>query len=95
MSDLISRQSAIDALEEYLDYLQMLNKDENPTAESKWYGVNWARNTIANLPSAEPKCGKWIDKRSWMGLECSRCKYHSQYVTPFCPQCGARMDGEL
>lgn len=54
MSDLISRQAAIDALEEQLDYLQMLNKDENPKAESKWYGVNWARNTIADLPSAEP-----------------------------------------
>lgn len=54
MSDLISRQSAVDALEEQLDYLQMLNKDENPKAESKWYGVNWARNTIADLPSAEP-----------------------------------------
>ena len=54
MSDLISRQAAIDALEEQLDYLQMLNKDENPTAENKWYGVNWARNTIADLPSAQP-----------------------------------------
>ena len=48
--DLISRQDAIDALEEQLDYLQMLNKNENPTAEGKWYGVNWARNTIADLP---------------------------------------------
>ena len=38
--------------------------------------------------------GEWIDKGSWMDLECSRCKCHSRYVTPFCPQCGARMDGE-
>ena len=53
--DLISRQDAIDALEEQLDYLQMLNKNENPTAEGKWYGVNWARNTIADLPSAQKK----------------------------------------
>lgn len=55
--DLISRQDAIDALEEQLDYLRMLNKDENPTAEGKWYGVNWARNTIADLPSAQKKGG--------------------------------------
>ena len=48
--ELISRQEAIDVLEEQLDYLQKLNKNENPTAESKWYGVNWAKNTIANLP---------------------------------------------
>ena len=53
--DLTSRQEAIEALEEQLDYLQMLNKDENPTAESKWYGVNWARNTIADLQSAQPE----------------------------------------
>ena len=53
--DLISRQDAIDALEEQLDYLQMLNKNENPTAEGKWYGVNWARNTIADLPYKQNK----------------------------------------
>ena len=54
-SDTIYRQDAIDAFEEHLDYLQTLNKDENPTAESKWYGVNWARNTIADLSSAQPE----------------------------------------
>lgn len=57
MSDLIDRQQAIDVLEEQLDYLFMLNKKDNPTAKSKWYGVNWARNTIAELPSVKPK---WI-----------------------------------
>lgn len=40
-----------------------------------------------------PKRGEWIDKGNWMGIECSRCKCHSRYVTPFCPQCGARMKG--
>lgn len=59
MDDLISRQDAIEALEEQLDYLRMLNKNENPTAEGKWYGVNWARNTIADLPSAQPE-QRWI-----------------------------------
>lgn len=52
---LINRQQAIDVLEKQLDYLFMLNKKDNPTAESEWYGINWARNTIAELPSAEPK----------------------------------------
>ena len=37
--------------------------------------------------------GEWIDKGNWMGIECSRCKCHSRYVTPFCPQCGTRMKG--
>ena len=60
--DLISRQEAIDVLEEQLDYLRSLNKNENPTAEGKWYGVNWARNTIADLPykqNERPK-GEWL-----------------------------------
>lgn len=56
-NNLISRQEAIDVLEEQLDYLQSLNKNENPTAEGKWYGVNWARNTIADLPSVQKKGG--------------------------------------
>ena len=65
--DLISRQDAIDVLEEQLDYLRTLNKNENPTVEGKWYGVNWARNTIADLPSVEerPQCDiRWTDKLS-------------------------------
>lgn len=44
-------------------------------------------------PSAETVRAEWIDKGNWMGIECSRCKCHSRYVTPFCPQCGARMKG--
>lgn len=41
--------------------------------------------------SSEAVQGEWIDTGNWMGIECSRCKCHSRYVTPFCPQCGARM----
>ena len=87
MSDLINRQQAIDVLEEQLHYLFMLNKAENPTAESKWDGINWARNTIAELPSAEPKVGKWerkpykrqgheevvIEGCSWRCSNCGGC----------------------
>ena len=46
---------------------------------------------IEKQPTADRPQGKWIDKGNWMGIECSRCKCHSRYVTPFCPQCGARM----
>ena len=95
------KQDAIDALEEQLDYLQMLNKDENPKAESKWYGVNWARNTIAALPSAEPerKKGEWIDYTEDGYVECPFC--HSatncdgnKDELHFCFSCGADMRGE-
>ena len=99
-NDLISRQDAIDALEEQLDYLRMLNKNENPTAEGKWYGVNWARNTIADLPSAEPTFGLFREMLcSECEKECAECKekrpqgkwvakkpYMHETFCPFCKE---------
>ena len=95
--DLISRQDAIDALEEQLDYLQMLNKNENPTAKGKWYGVNWARNTIADLPykQNERPQGHWIVESELKCLYyCSNCRSNGNRNQPFCGWCGADMRGE-
>ena len=92
--DLISRQDAIDALEEQLDYLQMLNKNENPTAEGKWYGVNWARNTIADLPykqNERPK-GEWRVRHD-NHFRCTNCEQYSSFNFNYCPNCGADMKG--
>ena len=106
VGDTIRRQVAIDALDAQLDYLQLLNKDENPTAESKWYGVNWAKNTIAELPSAQPerKKGKWIDavlQNDNSGLPVQVCDQCNTFFPlaytggghHFCPNCGADMRG--
>lgn len=105
-SDTISRQAAIDALDAQLDYLHLLSKDENPTAESKWYGVNWAKNTIAELPSTQPerKKGKWIDavlQNDNSGLPVQVCDQCNTFFPlaytggghRFCPNCGADMRG--
>ncbi len=54
MGDLISRQAAIEAIEEYLDRLQMVNWQENPGVPYKAYALNWAVNTIRHLPSPKP-----------------------------------------
>lgn len=98
MSDLINRQQAIDVLEEQLDYLFMLNKKDNPTAESKWYGINWARNTIAELPNAEPKVGEWKAK-SFHECFCDNCGFSFDIMRcdflgnmKHCPNCGAKME---
>lgn len=46
MRDLIDRQAAIDAIEEYADRLQMVNWKENPVIPYKAYALNWCINTI-------------------------------------------------
>lgn len=52
--------------------------------------------------------GKWIDNgwhgdwqfetdgrgNCWKEFECSNCNCRVKYITPFCPQCGAKMKGE-
>ena len=55
MADLIDRQAAIDALEEYADRLQMVDWKENPGVPYKAYALNWCINTIRDLPSAQPE----------------------------------------
>lgn len=91
--DLISRQAVMDALEEQLEYLQMLNKHENPKAESKWYGVNWARNTIADLPSADRPQGYWTktDVATYRCSECGKIQIADDVnELNYCCCCGSR-----
>jgi len=59
MDDLISRQAAIDAIEEYADRLQMVDWKENPGVPYKAYALNWCINTIRDLPPAQPDLGKY------------------------------------
>ncbi|MDO5399309.1 MAG: hypothetical protein Q4G33_15450 [bacterium] len=43
---------------------------------------------------AEVKHGKWIPD-DYMYYRCSECGYEHdtpEYITPFCPHCGAKMD---
>lgn len=91
MEDSISRQAAIDACHNYED-----GKD----AYAYGYVVE---ERLKELPSAEPKTGKWKFTKfhSW---ECSQCKKNPTkglgYVQSkdelfdFCPNCGADMRGE-
>ena len=48
----------------------------------------------------ERKTGKWISlddfrgKYNDYGYKCSECGEHSDYEENFCPNCGAKMEGE-
>ena len=83
MSDLISRQAAIDALTEY------------GNGRAVFISVGEAVIRIEQLPSAEPKRGKWILDRSGAYC-CSECMEPcAGYVMmrprdKYCKMCGSR-----
>lgn len=70
MNDYISRQNVMDTLGDQLDYLFLLDKKDNPAAENEWYGVNWARNTIKELPTADVIAV----------VRCENCEYYRNMV---------------
>ena len=94
MNDLISRQSAIDALAKH--------------EESQGHNYSMFRSVVSeceeiirDLPFAEPKTGKWIPVSQGMHggyYECIECGNRALYaedgveeLSKHCPACGARM----
>ena len=101
MDDLISRQAAIDAIEEYADRLQMADWKKNPAIPYKAHTLNWCINTIRDLspaqPTIKPRKGKWIynQKRGTVKIwTCSECGWNDIGEWNFCPNCGADMREE-
>ena len=88
MSDLIERQSAIDALDKRFDSIPM-----NQTTE-----ILLLRKDLRELPSAQPgrKRGTWIDDGDPFMWVCDVCGYRVKRYnnTRYCPNCGADMRGE-
>lgn len=98
MTDYISREAAINRLraEAGCDTC-----DESHNFMGRFCGIYLAIRMIEGLPAAdvEPvRHGRWISDAGFYC--CSRCEYEwedSGYKTPFCPECGAKMDldGEI
>lgn len=94
-SDLISRQAALDAIQQRADRVDSVYS-------AFWEGLIIAQDIVKNVPSAEPerKKGKWIDGLPYINSHwwvCSVChvsapENHTGYN--FCPSCGADMRGE-
>lgn len=95
MSDLISRKAAIEALAK----AGCINYE----ATGDTYGMITAINVIKGMPAAEittegQKRGTWVDYRwnpidDWTGYcaTCSCCGEDSEYLSDYCPNCGAKM----
>ena len=108
MSDYISRQAAIDALDKRFDSIPMEQTTE----------ILLLRKDLRNLPSAQPERpnGRWMpvdsysafggDEATWMAhgnpvafYYCSECKEQAyagedgeSLITDYCPNCGAKME---
>ena len=86
MSDLISRQAAIKAIEDLQDCYNGF---------SDTYDKACIIGVIEEVPPIEPiKHGRWIkSEKSDYHWECSNCGYGlTDYRTTYCYYCGARMD---
>lgn len=97
MDDLISRQAALDAVEES----RRLNHHQNgKEACAHEYEHRHFLKILRDLPPVQPerKRGKWISRKNepkhkyWW--TCSECQGRFNYEWKFCPNCGADMRGE-
>ena len=105
MSDLISRQAAIDALDKIFPADPM----RNDYTQGITCGAALATEYIKQLPSAEPKKGRWTPKEQREKQEifiCSECGgwAYSPWIGSrknpkpnrcnyrYCPHCGAHME---
>lgn len=91
--DLIDRQAVIDAVAQWFDFVSNIKETD---------GTVTIFERLREIPSEQPerKKGRWLDsegKEKYVGYyaECSACGGWSEYITDFCPNCGAIMkDGE-
>lgn len=106
--DLISRQTAIEALEELkeLDYELYVRTGCCHLLEDHWdYVIRRYKEIIKETPSIQPKTGRWkplqhLGKEYTWLMECSCCgkgRIGSNIALTYnyCPYCGAKMEGEV
>lgn len=87
--DLISRQAAIEAMRE------LPHEYNTKEQRARTGGIAACQTIIRELPSVQPKTGRWINIRPLLtAARCSECKSAFAERTNYCPRCGARMESE-
>ena len=87
MDEFISKRAVLDAITEI---------DEGVNMDIY---TNEVREIIEDLPSIQPVTGKWetdevccSDGYKYTVTYCSECDKQVDYMTNFCPNCGAKME---
>ena len=100
----IDADALLEELQEELDFESLLYTKE----QNEWFnkGLKCAIRDVKHQPTAdvaEVRQGKWVHTdyaMHWLGKdECSECTYHTSdrddlSHLKYCPNCGARMDGD-
>lgn len=83
MSDLISRKALIETIRKYGICGSGYSDEER---------INDVIDMIESEPPVEPQKGEWKKYGNlYFDYECSLCGRLSEFDTPFCQHCGARM----
>ena len=104
MPEYISREEAIKELREVYE-----NEYPTASGDFDEYASHDVPNVLRNIPAADAqpvKRGRWIDIYEWAEMHdsrpsgmctyywCSECEKEQEKKSDFCPNCGARMDGD-
>ena len=103
MADYIERQAVIDAVEGLDWYCVFYGRIIHGAKDTKTalYKAEDVYEVLAKLPAAdavEVRHGRWtvyvISMIDGEGCKCSECGFEGVPYWDYCPNCGARMDGE-
>lgn len=88
MAEYIDKQGIIDFLKVQMDtYFPEFCDYATGIKDSMYHIRQYPLSDVAPV-----KHGKW--NRTTSDYECSNCQYPMDYITPYCPYCGAKMDLE-